>query len=92
MSNTPLRSFRIPDDIWNDARKASTQEGITLTAVVTGALEAFIADSRAIKLGDRLLSAAAKTAEAEGLSVRDVVEAKLQGLVVVPDDMAPACG
>ena len=35
---TPLRSFRVPDDLWMPARDKAHREGITITDVLQRAL------------------------------------------------------
>ena len=39
---TPLRNFRIPDDLWDAARAKARAEGRTLTDVVLAALRAYL--------------------------------------------------
>ena len=39
---TPLHAFRIPDELYDAAREAASRKGVTLTAVVTEALTAFV--------------------------------------------------
>ena len=38
MAETPLRSVRIPDDVWNAAREKAEREGVTLSSVILAAL------------------------------------------------------
>lgn len=42
MAKTPLRTFRINDDLYDRAKVIAEQHGITMTDVVVGALEMFI--------------------------------------------------
>ncbi len=39
--NTPPRSVRVPDDVWNAARERAEREGTTLTAIILRALERY---------------------------------------------------
>lgn len=45
MANTPLRSFRIPDEVYVAALERAKNDGVSLTAVVVSALIEFV-DSR----------------------------------------------
>jgi hypothetical protein len=38
---TPLRSFRVPDPVWQAALQRAQREGTTLTAVLVEALEEY---------------------------------------------------
>lgn len=40
--NTPTRTFRCPDNLWNPAKKMANDLGITLTEVLIDALEEFV--------------------------------------------------
>lgn len=40
--NTPLRSVRVPDEVWLPAKARSEAEGIPLTAVIVTALIQFL--------------------------------------------------
>lgn len=42
MSNTPLRSVRVPDEVWIPARARADELGIPLTAVIVTALIEFM--------------------------------------------------
>jgi purine-nucleoside phosphorylase len=42
MPNTPLRSFRISDDLYNRAKMSAAENDLTVTDVIIGALEMFI--------------------------------------------------
>lgn len=42
MSKTPMRSFRINDEIYAQAKARAEQEGLTLTDVIVGSLEMFV--------------------------------------------------
>ena len=39
---TPIRSFRLSDELWYAARDKSISEGTTLTAVITDAIENYL--------------------------------------------------
>lgn len=39
---TPLRSVRIPDDVWQAAQSKAEREGTTVTAVVLAALQRYV--------------------------------------------------
>lgn len=39
---TPLRSLRIPNDVWDAARDKARGEGTTVTAVVLAALQRYV--------------------------------------------------
>lgn len=39
---TPLRSLRIPDEVWTAAVAKARKEGTTVTAVVTAALKRYL--------------------------------------------------
>ena len=39
---TPLRSFRVPDDLWMPARDKAHREGITITDVLQRALREYL--------------------------------------------------
>ena len=39
---TPLRSLRVPDDLWRAALARAEQDGTTVTAVLLDALRAFV--------------------------------------------------
>jgi len=41
MANTPLRSFRIPDEVYVPAKKHAEADGVPLTAVIVSALIEF---------------------------------------------------
>lgn len=43
MSDTPLRSVRVPDAIWQAAREKADTRGDTLTAVIVSALKRYVA-------------------------------------------------
>jgi hypothetical protein len=45
MANTPLRSVRVADDIWQPALVKAEAEGIPLTAVIVTALIEFVNQS-----------------------------------------------
>lgn len=40
--NTPLRSVRVPEEIWKPAKARAEAEGIPLTAVIVTALIEFL--------------------------------------------------
>ena len=42
MANTPLRSFRITDDLYQAAQELANESGITMTDVIIGSIEMFI--------------------------------------------------
>ncbi len=44
---TPLRSFRIADELWAAARAQSIRDGVPLTAVVTAALQIYALGDKA---------------------------------------------
>lgn len=39
---TPTRTVRVPDEVWEAAKKKAVSEGRTLTAVILGALRKYI--------------------------------------------------
>lgn len=39
---TPLRSLRIPNEVWDAAREKAAREGTTVTAVVLAALQRYV--------------------------------------------------
>lgn len=39
---TPLRSLRVPDDLWQAAVMRADEQGTTVTAVLLDALRAFV--------------------------------------------------
>lgn len=39
---TPLRSLRIPNEVWDAAREKAEREGTTVTAVVLAALQRYV--------------------------------------------------
>lgn len=41
---TPLRSFRVPDELWFPALHKAEEEGTTLTEVLNDALKRFLRD------------------------------------------------
>jgi predicted HicB family RNase H-like nuclease len=41
MANTPLRSFRISDEVYNAAKIQAENEGLSLTAVIVALLESY---------------------------------------------------
>lgn len=41
MANTPQRSIRVSDDIWQKALRRAEQEGITLTALLVKVLDEY---------------------------------------------------
>lgn len=41
---TPVRSFRIPDDIYLPAQEKANREGLTLTEIVIDALVEYVGD------------------------------------------------
>ena len=41
MAKTPLRSVRVPDDIWHAAQERADAEGQTVTAVIVAALRRY---------------------------------------------------
>lgn len=45
MANTPLRSFRISDEIYNAAKAEAESQGVTLTSVVVALLEMYSQDA-----------------------------------------------
>jgi hypothetical protein len=45
MANTPLRSVRVADDIWQPALVKAEADGIPLTAVIVTALIEFVNES-----------------------------------------------
>ena len=45
MANTPLRSVRVADEIWQPALVKAESEGIPLTAVIVTALIEFVNES-----------------------------------------------
>jgi antitoxin component of RelBE/YafQ-DinJ toxin-antitoxin module len=44
MANTPLRSFRISDEIYNAAKAQADADGLSLTAVIVALLESYSKD------------------------------------------------
>lgn len=46
MPKTPLRAFRIPDELWADAAATAARRGETLTGVVVAALRRYVARNR----------------------------------------------
>jgi antitoxin component of RelBE/YafQ-DinJ toxin-antitoxin module len=45
MANTPLRSFRISDEIYNAAKAQADADGLSLTAVIVALLESYAEDN-----------------------------------------------
>lgn len=45
MANTPLRSFRISDEVYNSAKAQAESEGLSLTAVIVALLESYAEDN-----------------------------------------------
>lgn len=43
MAVTPMRSFRISDDLYAAAKKAADASGISVTEIITGSFRLFIA-------------------------------------------------
>jgi predicted DNA-binding protein len=43
MSNTPIRSIRISEELWQATKEAAELDGVTVTSIVVQALEAYIA-------------------------------------------------
>ena len=41
MANTPLRSFRISDELYNAAKEQAESEGLTLSSVIVWLLEQY---------------------------------------------------
>jgi hypothetical protein len=41
MANTPLRSFRIADDVYEDAKAKADEDGRSLTAVIVDLLKQY---------------------------------------------------
>jgi len=46
MSNTPHRTVRIPDDLWQAAQARAAAEGMTMTEVLTAALRRYVARTK----------------------------------------------
>ena len=44
MANTPLRSFRISDEVYNSAKAQAEIDGLSLTAVIVALLESYSKD------------------------------------------------
>lgn len=42
MPATPVRSIRIPDEVWEELRRRADDRGETITAVVLRALRAYL--------------------------------------------------
>jgi len=40
---TPLRNFRVPDDLWSAAKAKADERGESLTAVIIRALRRYVA-------------------------------------------------
>lgn len=47
MANTPLRSVRVPDDVWIPAQEKAAQLGETLTDVIVARLAEYIVEPAA---------------------------------------------
>ena len=47
MTGTPLRAFRVPDDLWRIALEVAEREGTTLSEVIRSALRAYVDAHRA---------------------------------------------
>ena len=45
MANTPLRSFRISDEIYKAAKAQAEADGLSLTAVIVALLESYAEDN-----------------------------------------------
>ena len=45
---TPLRSVRVPDQVWDKARDKCAKEGRTLTSVILEALSAYADDGSTV--------------------------------------------
>lgn len=43
MGATPTRTIRVPDDLWDEARRLAAVEGRTVTDVIIAALRRFVA-------------------------------------------------
>jgi hypothetical protein len=43
MAVTPMRSFRISDDLYAATKSAADDEGIAMTEIITGAFKLFVA-------------------------------------------------
>lgn len=41
MANTPLRTVRVPDHIWNAVKEKAHENNITVTAVILSALKTY---------------------------------------------------
>lgn len=39
---TPTRTIRVADELWKAAQKKAAVEGVTITSVIIGALEAYL--------------------------------------------------
>jgi hypothetical protein len=44
VSNTPPRSVRVSDALWNAARDLAQRRGVTLTDVIVNALQNYVSD------------------------------------------------
>lgn len=44
MPATPNRTIRVPDELWEAARRKASDEGTTVTEVIIKALERFLRD------------------------------------------------
>ena len=52
---TPLRAFRIDDDLWEQARARAATDGVSLSEVVRDALRRYVEAEQEPQSGDRLL-------------------------------------
>ena len=43
-AETPHRSVRVPDELWQDAKRAAADRGETVTDVILRALERYVRD------------------------------------------------
>lgn len=50
---TPLRSFRVPDELWMPARDKAHREGITITDVLQRALREYLGADTQTPPGER---------------------------------------
>lgn len=41
-THTPLRSIRVPDELWNEARETAARRGESVTDVIRAALERYV--------------------------------------------------
>lgn len=43
---TPMRTFRVPDDLWHAAKARSVAEGTSVTAILVAALRTYVKEQK----------------------------------------------